>query len=113
MHKIENFRTYIQIKKHGYFFELTEKNLPTNKRLFEFASKNLMPFKYLERLADDDLMIMRNEIYASYGYTFKSDKLIAYFGELKWYSAKYSNVDNKLSSVEKDNIQRIKQIESN
>jgi|SRR3989339_228179 len=107
----ENFKTYVQIKKHGYFFELTEKNPPKDKRLFKYASRELMPIAYLERLTDDDLLIMRNEIYASHGYRFKTEKLKAYFGDLEWYSGEFDNVDDVLGTTEKENIERIKLIE--
>jgi hypothetical protein len=112
-HITENYKTYINLSNHGFFFELTEMNPPKDKRLFEFASNELMPIAYLERLTADDLLIMRNEIYASHGYQFKSDRLKAYFNNLDWYVGNSDNVDNKLGAAERDNIKLIKLVEGN
>jgi hypothetical protein len=110
-HIIENYYTYINIRKHGYFFELTEKNPPLNKRLFPYVSREGVPIELLRRLTKDDLILMRNEIYASYGYRFKEKKLKAYFGEQEWYEGKLDNVEDKLNRDEKYNIENINEVE--
>jgi hypothetical protein len=112
-HINENYYTYIQICKHGYFFELTEKNPSKGNRLFPYTTNELVPIELLKRLTKDDLTIMRNEIFASHGYRFKDEKLIAYFNEQEWYEAKLENVDDKLTPQERDNIILIKSIEDN
>ena len=60
-----------------------------------------MPIELLKRLTKDDLILMRNEIYASYGYRFKDEKLKAYFGEQIWYEGKLDNVEDKLNRRKK------------
>jgi hypothetical protein len=110
-HVTENYYTYINIRKHGYFFELTEKNPPIDKRLFPYVSNEGVPIELLKRLTKDDLILMRNEIYASYGYRFKDEKLKAYFGEQEWYEGKSDLVEDKLTQVERNTIERIKMIE--
>ena len=61
----------------------------------------------LEHLSINDLDIMRNEIFADYGYTFKSEKWSEYFGNKEWYSPHYENVDSLLNEIDKYNIELI------
>jgi hypothetical protein len=60
-----------------------------------------------DHLSIEDLDIMRNEIFADYGYKFKSEKWQKYFASKKWYSPKHDNVDSFLSDLEKENIKTI------
>lgn len=53
------------------------------------------------------LDIMRNEIFAEYGYRFKSKKWQEYFGKKDWYKPRFDNVDDMLSPIEKHNIDLI------
>ncbi len=57
-----------------------------------------------QHLAAEDLDIMRNEIYAEYGYRFKSDKWDKYFANKPWYTPRFDNVDDQLNPYEKHNI---------
>jgi len=67
-------------------------------------------YKYLTKadiknMSKEDLKIMRNEIFARYGYKFKvTGKMHKYFSSKSWYKAEYKNVDNFLTKVEKFNI---------
>jgi len=58
-----------------------------------------------------DLEYMRNEIYARHGLKFKDAKWAAVFKSMKWYKGTSSNVDAKLTPIEKKNLQLIKQVE--
>lgn len=60
-----------------------------------------------DHLTIEDLDLMRNEIFAEYGYIFKSEKWSKYFAEKSWYKPRFENVDNKLSELDKLNIQTI------
>jgi hypothetical protein len=60
-----------------------------------------------EHLTIDDLDLMINEIYAEYGYKFKSSKWQEYFAQFSWYEPKYDNVDNKMNATDKKNIEII------
>lgn len=55
----------------------------------------------------EDLDIMRNEIFATHGYKFKSEYWNTYFKQFKWYKPQFENVDDKLNTIEKENIQFI------
>jgi hypothetical protein len=50
---------------------------------------------------------MRNEIFAAHGYIFKSADLRDYFSKTKWYNPKFPDVTDKLTDIEKHNIQLI------
>lgn len=58
-------------------------------------------------LTIDDLDMMRNEIFASYGYKFKTKKWQQHFAQKSWYTPKYDQVDDQLSDLEKENIEVI------
>jgi hypothetical protein len=55
-------------------------------------------------LDSSELRIKRNEIFAQYGYKFKSEDLSTYFSSQKWYEPKHDNVDSFLTQLDKDNI---------
>ncbi len=72
--------------------------------------------RYLQRsdlagLSKYELKIYRNEIYARHGYIFKSDDMVKYFFNLKWYKPTYADVTKMLSSIELRNIELIKSLE--
>jgi hypothetical protein len=50
---------------------------------------------------------MRNEIFADHGYIFKTDKWKDHFSKQEWYSPRYENVNDSLSTIENYNIQLI------
>lgn len=57
-----------------------------------------------KHLTMEDLDVMRNEIFAEYGYKFKSEKWQKYFGKFDWYEAKHDNVDDQLTDRDKANL---------
>jgi hypothetical protein len=70
----------------------------------------------VESLVDftkDELRILRNYIYARYGYKFSSPDLVNFFSKFRWYKATENNVDNQLTEVDKKNIRFIQEIENN
>ena len=50
---------------------------------------------------------MRNEIFAEYGYRFKTEKWRKYFSKKDWYNPRSDNVDSQLTEIEKENIKLI------
>ncbi|MFN0048057.1 MAG: YARHG domain-containing protein [Cytophagales bacterium] len=62
----------------------------------------------LHHLDQEGLDIMRNEIYADYGYKFKNAKWAQYFAATTWYRPLFDNVDDKLSEIDQYNIKFIK-----
>ncbi|WP_321369090.1 YARHG domain-containing protein [uncultured Draconibacterium sp.] len=67
----------------------------------------------LSELDLETLQIMRNEVFARYGYSFKEGgKLEQYFNKQNWYRPQHADVTDFLTQVELDNIELIKKIES-
>jgi hypothetical protein len=79
---------------------------------FSFLNDKLDENKLLETDLKD-LRIIRNAIYARYGYKFNSFDLQQYFSKFRWYSAISDNsiVNNKLTLNDKYNIDLILLIE--
>ncbi|MEL7147748.1 MAG: YARHG domain-containing protein, partial [Bacteroidota bacterium] len=60
-----------------------------------------------DHLSIEDLDIMRNEIFAEYGYKFKTEKWQKYFSKQSWYQPKYDDVNDLLTDIDKANVQFI------
>ena len=82
------------------------------KGKYPFVSTEIMINDILGNFDDKELRIMRNEIFARYGYKFKTDEMKSYFESQDWYSGLYDNVNDKLTDLEKLNIQLIKRHEN-
>ncbi len=63
-----------------------------------------------DHLSIKDLDIMRNEIFAEYGYTFKTEKWRKYFSNESWYTPRFENVDDQLTEIDKANIKLILEV---
>jgi len=103
--------SYVNINESGYFFDFSEQKYSNKERLFPEASEKLLTKTELLNLTLDDSGIMRNEIFASKGYIFKTKRFNSYFSEQEWYYPKLDNVESKLSDIEEENIQLIKDVE--
>ena len=79
--------------------------------IYPEASKRLLKYSDVQGLTGWDLKVMRNEIYARHGYIFKTQEMIDYFNGQSWYYPSLRSVENKLSEVEKKNINFIKNYE--
>ena len=79
--------------------------------LYAFASSDILKSADLEMIPPSELRLMRNEIFARYGYSFKSMDLRGYFDNLSWYMEFYENVDHLLSEIERENIKLIQKRE--
>lgn len=80
---------------------------------FNQASKRYLTKDEISNMSKSDLQIMRNEIFARYGYKFISGgKMDTYFKKQSWYRGQHKNVDSFITDIERANITLIKQIES-
>ena len=75
------------------------------------ASERLLIEKDLTGLSKNDLKIMRNEIYARYGYIFKTSDMKEHFESQSWYNPQHTDVTSKLTDIEKVNVAFIKEHE--
>lgn len=72
------------------------------------ASVFELELKMLQKLSSKELKIMRNEIFARYGYKFiKGGEMDLYFKRQSWYIPQHSNVKQFLTDIEKQNIELI------
>lgn len=76
---------------------------------FPDASTRLLKDEDLQRSVEE-LDYIRNEIYARHGYAFKDKAWGRTFAHEEWYMPCYSNVESHLSTIEKQNIKRIKMV---
>ena len=61
----------------------------------------------IDHLTIEDLDIMRNEIFADYGYIFQSEQWANYFSRKRWYKPRFQDVSDQLTEVDKHNVQVI------
>jgi hypothetical protein len=81
-------------------------------RKYDIASYKLLEYDYLSGLSFEELDIMRNEIFADHGYIFKTQRWKDYFSDKCWYIPRYGDVTDKLTVVEKINIENILKVSS-
>lgn len=73
------------------------------------ASLKLIPQDKLNAMTAAELKLMRNEIFARYGYIFRvGGEMESYFKKQDWYQPAHVNVDDCLTLIEKENISRIR-----
>jgi hypothetical protein len=77
------------------------------ERNYYWTSTETIQDSIISKFSKEQLTEMRNEIYASKGYIFKSDKWREYFNKKQWYEPKTENVEDKLSKIEILNISKI------
>jgi hypothetical protein len=79
---------------------------------YTFASTRVLTEQELEKYSTEQLRIMRNEIFARYGFIFqKNGAMDHYFSKQKWYRKNYHQVDQWLTNIELRNIETIKTVE--
>jgi hypothetical protein len=64
-------------------------------------------------LNKNELRLLRNTIYAKYGYIFRSKDLQNHFSQFEWYRGTKNNVDDEFTERDKKNIGLIQKIEAN
>jgi hypothetical protein len=91
---------------------LEEDGRLANGRTYTQVSTGYLDATSLTTYSKTDLKIMRNEIFAVYGYIFKTEPLKSHYGAMRWYKPEHENVENMLTDIEKANVQLIKEVES-
>lgn len=77
----------------------------------QLASTRILDYNDISGLSKSERRIVRNWIFARYGYAFKSPELQRYFGRKSWYTPMHSDVSSRLSKIERQNVAFIKQYE--
>ena len=98
------------------FYFLISKDLASTIQDREYGILSLIKLdrEYFKKYKKEELRIIRNELFAYYGYSFQTADLKDYFSKKYWYkpSGKSSEeILNELSEVEKYNIELILDIE--
>ena len=83
--------------------------LPGDMELFE---KKAISEAMLQGLSLHELRLLRNEIYARHGRTFRADWLTQYFFSQPWYSPDENFKDEDLSGYDKQNVETIVRYET-
>lgn len=105
--------------KYSYYFigdsgyRILELSNPSKGRLFPEVSKRILDYSELIKYSKSDLDIMRNEIFADYGYIFKTKRWNGYFSEKIWYKPCKKNVNDSLTLIENINIANILKVTAN
>ena len=73
---------------------------------------NLLKLEQINNFSLTELRILRNTIYARYGYKFVSDDLTTHFSQFSWYEGNEISVENALTSTDWKNIRLIKILEN-
>lgn len=97
----------------GRSYTLVRKNFlynPTAGKYTESSIK-LLSSEDVNNLYKDELRLMRNEIYARHGYSFKLREVRALFDDQDWYIPISTDVRKKLTAIEIKNEKLIKQFE--
>lgn len=82
-----------------------ESMLSSTELIFDYnPSTKIIEKADLENLSKGDIIVLRNLIYARHGYAFKSKALRSYFEELDWYFPVFTDIRDKLTKIEKENI---------
>lgn len=96
-------------------YEIGTKSYPVSDYFsgtYPQASLRLLSEEELLPMSKLELKIMRNEIFARYGYRFKpAGEMDMYFRMQTWYKPTYENIDEFLTDIERKNIAKIISIE--
>ena len=104
----------------GQILDSIDKDIEYTEEFFRFASDQViklnasiekMDEETLKNLKKLDLEIIRNTIFARHGYTFKKKSIRQFFDPVEWYIPISENVDNDLTTIEKENIALLKRYE--
>ena len=83
---------------------------------YPFLSERMVSEGELQKYSQEELKLMRNEIFAKPGYIFKAPDLKNHFSSKKWYRGLYDDtqvVYGTFSVIEKQNFETIKRAEAN
>lgn len=82
-------------------------NIKSDDREYPLTSYQVFTVNDLKAYSLEELDVMRNEIFASYGYRFKSKKWNDYFSAKNWYNARFDDVVDQLSLIDQLNVDHI------
>lgn len=110
---VDGYNDFILSEKHEYNYESGDYEKIDGNNLAEInASNKKLTNKEIENLNKGELEVLRNLVYARHGYSFKNRKMRYFFdSNIDWYIPTSTDVRNKLTDIEKQNIDLIKRYE--
>ncbi len=95
-------------------FVLPARTFKYDPRVGEYpqSSTRLLKEEDVENLRSAELRVMRNEIYARHGYSFKLEDMRKHFDGKDWYMAVSQDISENLTATEKNNAELIKRYEN-
>ncbi|MEP6789042.1 MAG: YARHG domain-containing protein [Acidobacteriota bacterium] len=94
-----------------YTLERKQFEYKTNVGHYPQASQRLLKESDVENLVKEDLVTMRNEIFARHGYCFQRKEMRQHFEKADWYVPNTVDIKGYLTDIEKKNIALIKRYE--
>jgi hypothetical protein len=101
-----------KLEKRTFNLPARDYKFDPNAGAYPQSSSRLLTEVDVENLRPSELRIMRNEIYARHGYSFKLAEMRAHFDPLPWYMPAAVNITTKLTDIEKKNAALIKRYEA-
>lgn len=94
-------------------FELAARKFKYDAKVGQYpqSSTKVLTEADVENLRNEELRLMRNEIYARHGYSFKIADMRDHFDKLDWYMPAAVDITSNLTKVEKNNAALIKRYE--
>ena len=106
--------TYVIERKIEYYSDkedLNSKKENSRPGKYQVASERILSNNEIANMDKTELKLMKNEIFARYGYIFKKAEMKSYFESQHWYQPKYEDVTSFLSDIEKRNIKLLNDYE--
>lgn len=100
-------------KKRAVEFDLAKRDFKYDPKAGDYpeTSTKILKEADVENIAAKELRVMRNEIYARHGYSFKLDDMRKHFDPLDWYMPMTTEVSSQLTDIEEKNAALIKRYE--
>ncbi|WP_396169719.1 YARHG domain-containing protein [Flavobacterium sp.] len=99
--------TYVIERKIEYYSDEEAVSMNNRNSLsgkYQIASERILSKNDIVNIDKYELKLMKNEIFARYGYIFKTAEMKAYFESQTWYKPQYDDVTSYLTEIEKSNI---------
>ena len=118
--KVEDFKYYNELleNQHQIMNESLYNNgdystLYLNEYIIYDSNSRYLTRDELNQYTKSELALIRNEIFARYGYVFNKDEYRNYFNSTSWYiqNPNFSGSINELNPIEKYNVELIKSLE--
>lgn len=116
--KQENFKYYnklMEIQNQKINEHIKENNLHENNNEYIIYDSHIryLTKSELYKYSKNELALIRNEIFARYGYIFNKDEYFNYFINTSWYipNPNFNGSINELNTIERDNVELIKSLE--